>query len=161
MLHSQHEGTAIELLSEEALFKGLSSEMELETEEVFIVNPSLGQEFLLSIASGNGGLDRVFVGANNRNEFRCHCCRSFDCQHCISVQQWVQIQDGTAMELCEVFDSFSLRSAKQQNSMQSEQPSCLPISCVRVPPSYSSDLLGARGLGEGASPLFPVSDLAS
>ena len=78
------------------------------------MSPSLGQDFMLSVAQGNNGLERVFVGANNRNGFCCHCCRAFDCQHCITVQQWVQTQDGTAMELCEVFISFSLQSAEQQ-----------------------------------------------
>ena len=160
MLHSQSEGTAIGLLPEEALFQGLPSDMDLETEEVLIVNPSLGQDFVLSIASGNNGLERVFVGANNRNEFRCHSCRSFDCQHCIRVQQWVQTQDGNAMELCEVFESFSLRSAEQQRSVQPEQPSGLPISCLRIPPRYCSELLAARALGEGAPPLLPDADLA-
>ena len=61
--------------------------MDLETEEVFIVEPSLEQDFLLFIASGADGSERVLVGVDSRNKFRCHCCRAFDCQHCITVQQ--------------------------------------------------------------------------
>ena len=128
----------------------LLSDMDLETEELFIFNPSLGQEFMLSIACGNSGLERVFVGANSRNEFRCHCCHAYDCQHCTTVQQWVQDQDGEAMELCEVFDSFSLRSAEQQSSIRPEHLS-LPISRARIPPGFSSELLAARAFGAGAS----------
>lgn len=149
VLHSQFEDSAIEILPEEALLEHIPSQVDLETEEVFIVNPSPGQDFMLSIACGNSGFERIFVGANSRNEFRCHYCCAIDCQHCINVQQWIQTQDGAAMELSEVFDSFSLRSAEQQGIGQPQQPSCLPISYVKVPPSFTSGLLAARAFGEG------------
>jgi hypothetical protein len=149
VLHSHSEDTALEILPEEALLEHIPSQVDLETEEVFIVNPSPGQDFMLSIACGNSGFERIFVGANNCNEFRCHFCRSFDCQHCTTVQRWVQTQDGAAMELSEVFDSFSLRGADQQSVGQPQQPSCLPISYVKVPPSFASELLATRAFGEG------------
>ena len=149
VLHSHSEDSAIEILPEEALLEHIPSQVDLETEELFIVNPSPGQDFMLSIACGNSGFERTFVGASSRNEYRCHYCRAFDCQHCITVQQWVQTQDGAAIELSEVFDSFGLRSADQQSNLQPEQASCLPISYVKVPPSFTSELLAARAFGEG------------
>ena len=55
MMHSRSEDNAIEALPEE---------MDLETENIVIVNPSPGQDFMLYVACGNSGLERIFVGAS-------------------------------------------------------------------------------------------------
>ena len=151
VLHSQSERSAIYSMPDEALQRGLAADMELETDSVYIVNPSHGQDFLLSVASAEGSTSRVFVGATSRCKFRCHACASLNCQHCCGVQQWIEEEDGRTVELCDIFDSFSLHSQGHMDENPAQR--CMPISTLKIPDNYISELLGVRGLGLGVRSL--------
>ena len=151
VLHSQSERSAIYSMPDEALQRGLAADIELDTDSVYVVKPSHGQDFLLSVASAKGSTSRVFVGATSRCKFRCRACASLKCQHCCGVQQWIDEEDGRTVELCDISDSFSLHSQGHMDENPAQRS--MPISTLKIPDDYISELLGVRGLGLGVHSL--------